>query len=358
MLKKSLFILPFCFAVSACNDRAKMCAELAESEQTGNLPLALEHCKHAAEEGDTNSEVIYASLLIAQDQESEAIPFLEKAANKKNAEAITILAAIAEDNGDINKAISLYKEACSLNSTNACSRLKEIEETLAEEKRQTEKAQIDAEREQTEQKIREQQQIAEEKLRQERAAFEAQKAREEQRLAEERRNLVNQSIQNSLYTGSASERYVDVSQLKFSEGLAVFEDNLGLRGYANGNGEIIIPAQFKGAGGFYNGRAVVKNEQDLWGYIDKTGNWVIAPQYCMAGKFSEGLAGVYIGGYREGDECYGGKWGFITPTGKLAIPAEFDRAWAFSKEKGKEAKAKVSIGDYTGYINGKGEWVD
>lgn len=153
---------------------------------------------------------------------------------------------------------------------------------------------------------------------------------------------------------------IPLADLKFLEGLAVFEDpNTGLKGYVNGDGNIVIAPQFSGAGGFYQGRAVVKNKQELWGYIDKSGNWVIAPQFCMAGRFSEGLAAVYVGGMRElNGDCVQGKWGFISTTGKMVIAPQFEQVWRFDRAKNEAAKAKVVLDGYTGYINGKGEWVD
>lgn len=153
---------------------------------------------------------------------------------------------------------------------------------------------------------------------------------------------------------------IPLADLKFLEGLAVFEDpNTGLKGYVNGDGNIVIAPQFSGAGGFYQGRAVVKNKQELWGYIDKSGNWLIAPQFCMAGRFSEGLAAVYVGGMRElNGDCVQGKWGFISTTGKMVIAPQFEQVWRFDRAKNEAAKAKVVLDGYTGYINGKGEWVD
>lgn len=153
---------------------------------------------------------------------------------------------------------------------------------------------------------------------------------------------------------------IPLADLKFNEGLAVFEDvSTGLKGYVDGNGKVVIKPQFTGAGGFYQERAVVKNTQEEWGYIDKLGNWVISPKFCSAARFSEGLAGVYVGGVRdENGDCVQGKWGFISVTGKMVIAPQFDKIWRFEKTKNSSAKAKVVLDGYTGYINSKGEWVD
>lgn len=157
-----------------------------------------------------------------------------------------------------------------------------------------------------------------------------------------------------------SNTNIPLADLKFNEGLAVFEDtSTGLKGYVDGNGNVVIKPQFTGAGGFYQGRAVVKNTRNEWGYIDKSGNWVISPQFCMAGRFSEGLAAVYVGATRDANgDCVQGKWGFISVTGKMVIAPQFEQVWRFDRTKNEAAKAKVVLDGYTGYINGKGEWVD
>lgn len=166
----------------------------------------------------------------------------------------------------------------------------------------------------------------------------------------------NRSATSSTYAASGSNS-ADFSKLDIQEGLAKYQDSNGLYGFMDSYGNVVISPRYKGAGGFYNGRAVVKDRSsELWGYIDKSANWVVKPQFCMAGRFSEGLAGVYFGGSKSGDECIGGKWGFIDPTGKMVITAKYDRVWAFSKING-VPMAKFEHGSYTGYINKKGEWV-
>lgn len=164
----------------------------------------------------------------------------------------------------------------------------------------------------------------------------------------------NRTSSNS--SSSSSTGLIDTRSMKFNEGLAKYEQN-GLWGFVDKQGKIVIRPQFRAVGGFYQGRAVVQIANKNWGYIDKSGNWIVSPQFCMAGRFSEGLAGVYIGGYlNNNDDCVGGKWGFITPSGKLAIAAMYDKATGFSKVNG-IAKAKVELNGFSGYINGKGEWV-
>ena len=50
-------------------------------------------------------------------------------------------------------------------------------------------------------------------------------------------------------------------------------------GYCDENSQIVIPAIFKGAGGFYNGLAQAKNDDGLWGFINTSGRWIIQPEY-------------------------------------------------------------------------------
>lgn len=304
-MKKLLLITAAMLALSACNDRAKMCSDMVSKGFTDHT--AFEHCKSAAESGNAEAQYYYAKLLEEDGQTEEAKAFLEKSAAQNNPKALAKLESSRQD------AIS-------------------AEQAQRDEEHRQKSAQLERER----------------------AEFEAKKAKEEAKLEQQRQEL------EAMYEGDGEECIDDFdrSKLKFNEKMAYFKDGCSERyGFVNEEGDIVIPAKYKNAGGFYNGRAVVQNDDELWGYIDKQGNWIVKPQFCMAGRFSEGLAGVYVGGYRSGNECYGGKWGFITPSGKMAIEPNYDRAWAFSRANG-QVKAKVEYGNYTVYINGKGEWVD
>lgn len=188
----------------------------------------------------------------------------------------------------------------------------------------------------------------------------------EPKVPEQKTHLLEKTLNNSVEIKSSrydtdfrreKNNQIDISKLIFQEGLAYFQDHQGLYGFVDHYGRVVIKPQYNGAGGFYNARAVVKDRNsDLWGYIDKQTNWIVKPQFCMAGRFSEGLAAVYIGGISLDSGCRGGKWGFINTKGKIVIPAQFDRVWAFSKING-NILAKFEHGGYTGYINTKGEWV-
>ena len=60
----------------------------------------------------------------------------------------------------------------------------------------------------------------------------------------------------------------------FSEGLAAVKKD-GKYGFINAKGELVIPVQFYGAGGFSEGLACVYDDQYTASFIDRTGNTVI-----------------------------------------------------------------------------------
>lgn len=177
-------------------------------------------------------------------------------------------------------------------------------------------------------------------------------------LEQQKSRLEAQLLTAAINTKDSSDSQpFNTAKLNFQDGLAYFQNNNGLYGFIDRYGNVVIQPQYKGAGGFYNGRAVVKDRHsNLWGYIDKQNNWIIRPRYCMAGRFSEGLAAVYINGRTSNGKCVDGKWGFIDTSGKMVIPAKYERVWAFSNVNG-NIIAKFEHGGYSGYINKKGEWV-
>jgi len=92
----------------------------------------------------------------------------------------------------------------------------------------------------------------------------------------------------------------------FEEGLFRFEEN-GKLGFADSNGNKIIPAQFECVSIFRNNRAAFcegcKKEMEgeyefwrggKWGFIDKTGKKVIEAKYDEAGDFEEGYSYVTL----------------------------------------------------------------
>ncbi|HIK33557.1 MAG TPA: WG repeat-containing protein [Oscillatoriales cyanobacterium M4454_W2019_049] len=82
--------------------------------------------------------------------------------------------------------------------------------------------------------------------------------------------------------------------------------------------------------------------ETFWGYIDPTGHLAIAHQFDDAKEFSEGLAAVK----------QGSKWGYIDRTGKLVIPYQFDDAGGF-----RNGLAVVWLHDRMHYIDRTGHIV-
>ena len=98
-------------------------------------------------------------------------------------------------------------------------------------------------------------------------------------------------------------------------------------GFADGNGNIVIPLKYDDAKDFSEGLASVKLN-GKWGYIDKSGNEVIPLKYNEADNFSEGLAAVKLDGKRG---ILDRKCGFIDKNGNVVIPFKYDDAEDFSE---------------------------
>lgn len=86
------------------------------------------------------------------------------------------------------------------------------------------------------------------------------------------------------------------------------EEN-GLYGFKDENGNVIISAQFDLAGDFCEDRAYVKKEK-RFAYIDAAGNPITDYRFKIVGNFSNGLAAV-----SEDGKTYG----FIDKDGNVAI---------------------------------------
>lgn len=103
----------------------------------------------------------------------------------------------------------------------------------------------------------------------------------------------------------------------FSEGMAPVQNNAGYYSFINLKGETIIGFIFSDFGVFKSGIAPVRIyrdcEKSCWGYINSRGKWILQPQFWSAKSVSEGLAEVQINGM----------YGFINPSGKIAIPLKF-----------------------------------
>lgn len=202
----------------------------------------------------------------------------------------------------------------------------------------------------------------------------------------------------------------------FSDGLVAVQDEFGMIGYLNKEGDIAIPFQYSFVSTFSEGYALVKRENDLQGtiidekgqaifnvdaphlsigsafrngllathrgYVNTEGQLVIeldqATQYNS--DFSEGMAAIYdsnetgcyyidskgqpvlhtdysaCGTFVEGLAGVYRKddnqCGYIDKRGNLEIPVRFDRCGDFS-----EGRALVMVGQYSGYIDSQGNYV-
>ena len=97
----------------------------------------------------------------------------------------------------------------------------------------------------------------------------------------------------------------------FTEDLAAVQNEKGLWGYIDKNGNEVIPCKYINAKDFSEDLAAVQNEKGLWGYIDKNGNEVIPCKYINARNFTEELAAV---------QNKKGLFGYIDKFGKAVIP--------------------------------------
>lgn len=128
------------------------------------------------------------------------------------------------------------------------------------------------------------------------------------------------------------------------DGLAPYRDNKKRFGFINTSGEVVIQAQFKKVGYFYNDIAWARNMEGKIGFIDKTGKWIISPEFNAASDFdnSDEIARVRI--EKE--------WMFLNKSGeKIKIPNAL-KMGTFCN-----GLAWVRVGDKFGYVNNKGEWI-
>ena len=114
----------------------------------------------------------------------------------------------------------------------------------------------------------------------------------------------------------------------FSEGLAMIVKGDKV-GYIDRTGHIVIPSRYWLAWHFQEGVARVQMDDAKWGLINRTGEVVSEGRFDNISDFHEGLARVRI--FRN--------YGFIAPSGALAIPVEFSAALPFS-----EGLAAVHVG--------------
>lgn len=157
-------------------------------------------------------------------------------------------------------------------------------------------------------------------------------------------------------------------------------DQLVKKGFANINGEIVIPMLYENAQPFKNNLAAVKKD-GKYGYINPNGLVVIPFQFDDAGSFNSyqisevtkngkkgfinnkgdivfyfsGLNGVdFFNGNGLARASKNGKFGFITHTGEVAIPFEYDKADIAFENSG---LVLVKKGPRSGYLDKFGKWI-
>lgn len=133
-------------------------------------------------------------------------------------------------------------------------------------------------------------------------------------------------------------------------------------GYADRNGEAVIPPVFRSCGTFSEGLAPVAwrgafdgAENDLgyidinrWGFVDASGATVIAPSFTYARPFSEGLAAVIVNALDGSDDRYG----FVDRTGRFVVEPHYEFVTDFH-----DGAAAVQSGELWGYVNREGRVV-
>ena len=146
------------------------------------------------------------------------------------------------------------------------------------------------------------------------------------------------------------DKYDETWANPVSEGRIVVAKN-GKYGIIDTNNKLIMPFtnKYSFIDGVKGGMALVQSQSGKYGFVDKNGKEVIAPKYAGTNGhfggyygFQEGLAGMFDGK----------KWGFITKTGKVAVPFVYDEVRPFS-----EGVAGVLKNGKWGFIDGSNKTV-
>ena len=125
--------------------------------------------------------------------------------------------------------------------------------------------------------------------------------------------------------------------------IPLLDNNTGKWGFADKEGNEILPCKYDDIEPYDNGLAAVETD-GKWGFIDKKGTEITPFKYDYVGNFSEGMAAICEGKYPND------KWGFVDNTGKEVVPCKYDYAYPFS-----EGMAVVREGDWE---NGKWGFID
>lgn len=146
------------------------------------------------------------------------------------------------------------------------------------------------------------------------------------------------------------DKYDETWANPVSEGRIVVAKN-GKYGIIDTNNKLIMPftSKYSFIDAVNEGMALVRSKSGKYGFVDKNGKEVIAPKYqATVGHFGgsygfqQGLAGMYDGK----------KWGYITKSGKVAVPFIYDEIRPFS-----ESVAGVLRNGKWGFINGANKTV-
>ncbi|MEU6024489.1 WG repeat-containing protein [Micromonospora sp. NPDC047134] len=116
----------------------------------------------------------------------------------------------------------------------------------------------------------------------------------------------------------------------------------GLWGYADGAGDLVVPARYAEAQPFSEGLAWVRGpESEHWSLIDLTGEVVVEPTYLAARPFSDGLAWVV----RDNSG-----WLAVDTTGEVVVPPGFADVRPFRKGVAAVRREGWGAVDLTGQI--------
>ncbi|SUD90870.1 WG repeat-containing protein [Psychrobacter phenylpyruvicus] len=146
------------------------------------------------------------------------------------------------------------------------------------------------------------------------------------------------------------DKYDETWSNDASEGRIVVAKN-GKYGIIDTSNKVILPfnSKYSFIDGVNEGMALVQSQSGKYGFIDKNGKEVIPPKFQGTNGhfggyygFQQGLAGMYDGK----------KWGYITKSGKVAIPFIYDEIRPFS-----EGLAGVLKNGKWGFINGANKTV-
>ncbi|MEW6467295.1 MAG: WG repeat-containing protein [Bacteroidota bacterium] len=116
----------------------------------------------------------------------------------------------------------------------------------------------------------------------------------------------------------------------FSKKIAfVIDEKEGLIAIDRKGNYVLTPFMFDNGPDYFEEGLFRFIEKGKFGFADSNGNKVIPAQFDVAGIFSSGRAAFCEGCEEEIEGEYtfwrGGKWGFIDKTGKKVIPAQYDQ---------------------------------